>query len=107
MIVIRRTRDGHDDRSERGAWGRDRSSEDRTEQPWVRMGEGASEGRAERPRLNLKPRTAAPASEPAPAKDKPNPFGKAKPVDVRASPEGGERKAASPAPKVFKLVNTI
>ena len=61
------------------------------------MGEGASNSpTSERPRLNLKPRTAAVNNEERKT-DKPNPFGKAKPVDVRESPEGGERK---PAPKV-------
>jgi len=100
-----RFRDGHDDRGDRGdrgAWGRDRGNRDRgderTEQPWVRLGEGASESspKAERPRLNLKPRT-APVSEEPRNTDKPNPFGRAKPVDVRESPEGGERKAAATA----------
>lgn len=97
-----RFRDGHDDRdgsdrSEREAWGRDRGNrDDKAEQPWVRMGEGASNSpTSERPRLNLKPRT-APVNNEEKKSDKPNPFGKAKPVDVRESPEGGERK---PAPK--------
>lgn len=96
-----RFRDGHDDRGERGdrgdrgAWGRDRGDrEDRTDNPWVRLGEGASDSpSAERPRLNLKPRT-APISDEQKNVDKPNPFGRAKPVDVREAPEGGERKAA-------------
>ena len=106
IIIIffhRRFRDGHDDRdgsdrSEREAWGRDRGNrDDKAEQPWVRMGEGASNSpTSERPRLNLKPRT-APVNNEEKKSDKPNPFGKAKPVDVRESPEGGERK---PAPKV-------
>ena len=103
ILSYRRFRDGHDDRDggdrgERGAWGRDRGNrDDKTEQPWVRMGEGASNSpTSERPRLNLKPRT-APVNNEERKTDKPNPFGKAKPVDVRESPEGGERK---PAPKV-------
>lgn len=104
-----RFRDGHDDRDgsdrgDRGAWGRDRGNrDDRTEQPWVRLGEGASESspRAERPRLNLKPRTAPVREEQKSNADKPNPFGRAKPVDVRESPEGGERKAAAPKSNPF------
>ena len=52
--------------------------------------------RTKRTRLNLKPRT-APISDEQKNVDKPNPFGRAKPVDVREAPEGGERKAA---PKV-------
>lgn len=104
------------DRPERGAWGRggddrggdrdrDRSGdrEDREEKPWVRHGEDGTDSPSERPRLNLKPRTAPITEAPKSDKpcDKPSPFGRAKPVDVkektediREGPEGGEIKAA-------------